>query len=180
MFKTRFARASGNSLKKITFVILFLYSMSAAHADEIIHETPTSVVVREHPKTGKPYVSIADKGKEGFNPVTANLFKNRPDYRMLDPKIKSGEIPYQGPVSDRKKVYLFAASLAAVGVAGGTAVTLAAASAPAAAGSAGGAGAFGAAGAGVATGTAGIIHAKTSPDPNKPDDFTHTSESKSV
>lgn len=171
--KTRFVRVLGISL------IIFL-SVPSGFADEVVPQTSTHVVVRDHPKTGKAYVSVTEKGKENVNPLAAGKYKKRPDYRMLDPKVKSGEIPYEGPVSDRKKVYAFAAGLAAVGVAGGAAVSLAAASAPATAGSAGGAGAFGAAGVGVIAGTAGILQAKTSPDPNKPDDFTHTSESKSL
>ncbi|MBI4372387.1 MAG: hypothetical protein HY585_01515, partial [Candidatus Omnitrophica bacterium] len=102
------------------------------------------------------------------------------DYRMLDPKIKSGEIPYEGPYSSSKKVYLFAASLATLGVAGG-AVGMAVAPAAAAGSAASGGGAY-LAGAGAIAGSATavtVIKAQPDPDPNQ-DDFTQISKSESI
>ena len=91
-------------------------SVSAASVSEVIQKTPTRVVVREHPRTGRPYVSIVSSEAPARDPFSGlHQAMKRPDYRMLDPKIKAGQIPYEGPYSDRKKVYLLAASLATVG-----------------------------------------------------------------
>ncbi len=142
---------------------------------EVIPKTPTQVIVRDHPKTGKPYVSIVSDSAPGQDPF-AHLKQNikRPDYRMLDPKMKSGDIPYEGPVSDRKKVYILAASLATVGTVGGVAV-IAAAPAATGAGAAGGAGMYAAGGVAVVAGTAAGTVAVTKTDPDK-ENFTHESE----
>ncbi len=162
----------------ITFLIFYFLTLSL-YASEVIEETHTVVVVREHPKTGKPYVSIVSSDK----PLTEDPFVNqrkktsRPNYRMLDPKVKPGEIPYDGPYSSSTKIYVFAATLATLGVAGG-AVGLAVAQA-ASAGAASGGGAYIAAGSAVAAGTAGVVVLKTKSNPNQ-DDFTQVSKSKSL
>lgn len=171
----------------VTFGLLIVFP-APSHASEIwerqsvqvsqaIEKTGTQVMIREHPKTGRPYVSIVSS--ELPNPIDPFLRQrsrySRPDYRMLDPKIKSGKIPYEGPYSDRKKVYVLAVSLATLGVAGG-AVGMATAS-TAASTAAGGGGAYVTAGSAVAgTATAASL-IKSQPDPEK-DRYTHTSESK--
>ena len=166
-----------NSVLSILLLLGFALAPRTVQASEVIEETSTQVVVREHPQTGKPYVSIIPAGA-----IPQDLFANprkkfsRPDYRMLDPKIKSGVLPYDGPVSDRKKVYLLAASLATIGLAGGS-VGLAAASAATTTPASGSAGAYyGAAGAVAVAGAAAAV------DQGKPDlhknDFDLKSESK--
>ena len=145
-------------------------------ASEVIEETRTQVIVREHPKTGKSYVSIVSADNpDPKDPFTGQRQKfSRPDYRLLDPQIKAKDIPYEGPYSDRKKVFLFAASIAAVGAAGGIA-GLAATPAAAGAGASGPAGAY-MAGAGAVAGTAAAasVHATTG---SGKDNFIHRSES---
>ena len=163
------------------FIYFFalIYFSSFLCASEVMEETPTSVIVREHPKTEKPYVSIvSSKISPSVDPFTGQRkWKKRPNYRMLDPKIKAGEIPYDGPSSSAKKVYIFAASLATLGVAGGA---IGMAIMPAAAGGAAtGGGAYLAAGGAVAGGTTAAAVLKTKPDPNQ-DDFIQISESKSL
>lgn len=146
-------------------------------ASEVIEETPTQVIIREHPKTGEPYVSIVPINKENpKDPFTGQRKFSRPDYRMLDPKIKKGTIPYDGPYSSRKKVYILAATLATVGTAGGVAGL---AAAPAATGTAasGGAGAYFAGGTAVAGGSAAAVTVATRSKP-KDDNYIHRSESK--
>ncbi|MBI1977546.1 MAG: hypothetical protein HYS55_02215 [Candidatus Omnitrophica bacterium] len=159
---------------------MFLNSASAFPTSEVFEETKTQVIIREHPKTGKPYVSIVSQ--ESFDPNTpflgARTKVSRPDYRMLDPKVKSGEIPYDGPYSSAKKVYIFAATLATLGVAGG-AVGMAVAPAASAGGAASGGGTFLAAGGAVAAGSAGGAVAMTRSDSNV-DDFIQTSESRTI
>ena len=148
-------------------------------ASEVMEESGTRVIVREHPKTGKPYVSIVPfQGEIPLDPFTGQRKYSRPDYRMLDPKIKSGQIPYEGPYSDRKKIYIFAASLAALGTASGAAVT---ALAPAAtgAGASGGAGAYFAGGGAVVAGTAVTAARVNRSDPEK-QNYTLRSESRLV
>lgn len=144
-------------------------------AAEVMDVTHTQVVVRQHPKTGKPYVSIVPEGKVPPDPFTGQKQSYiRPDYRLLDPKVKSGDIPYDGPVSDRKKVYVFAATLMTVGTVGGAAGM---AAAPVGAGSAaGGAGAYVGAGAAVAGTTAAASIAASKKRPWD-DDYEHISES---
>lgn len=145
-------------------------------ASEVIDETRTRVVIREHPKTGKPYVSIISTERaEPPDPFTGQRGRIiRPDYRMLDPKVKSGEIPYEGPVSDRTRVYIFAASLMTVGTVGG-AMIWAAAPAATGAGASSGAGALLAGGTAVTAGSAATYSIAAASDPKK-DDYSHTSE----
>ena len=167
------------SAKFLNIFLLLSFSVSSLYASEVIEETHTRVVVREHPKTGKPYVSIVS----GDQPLAADPFAkqrkkmSRPNYRMLDPKVKPGEIPYDGPYSSSTKIYVFAATLATLGVAGG-AVGLAAIPASTG-GAASGGGAYLAAGSAVAAGTAGTVAIKTRNNPNQ-DDFTLVSKSKSL
>jgi hypothetical protein len=150
-----------------------------AYASEVIEETPTQVVIREHPKTGRPYVSIVSSGSPTPKDPFTQLRKSysRPDYRMLDPKIKSGEIPYNGPWSDRKKVYLFAASIATVGTVGASLGLATASTAAASTAASGGAGAYLAAGTAVAGGAVAGAVGATRQDPHS-DDFTQASESR--
>lgn len=150
-------------------------------ASEVIEDTGIQAVVRDHPQTGKPYVSIA-AAASAKNPLAeARRGTGRPDYRMLDPKVKSGEIPYNGPYSDRKKVYYLAATLAAAGAAGAVAVQAAipAAATATAGGAAGGAGAYAAAGAAVTAGTVSAAWLQNRPDPRQ-DDYSHEAESHEV
>ena len=148
----------------------------AAYASEVEDITHTRVIVREHPKTGKPYVSIVSSEA----PIPKNPFTGqhgattRPDYRLLDPQVKNGAIPYIGPSSDRRKVYVFAASLMTVGTVGG-AVGMAAAPAQAA-GAATGGGAYVAAGSVAAGGTAAGVLSQRSRTPRE--NFRQESESK--
>ena len=159
------------------FLILMNIALVPSQAGEVIEETHTKVIVREHPKTGRPYVSIVSTDQpEPKDPFANQRQRYRPpDYRMLDPKLKSGAIPYEGPYSDRKKVYVFAASLATVGTVGGVGII---ATAPAATGAAaGGSGAY-FAGAGVVaarTTTAAIAAGKS-----KNEEYKHRSESKEI
>ncbi len=143
-------------------------------ASEVIPETPTAVVVRNHPGTGKPLVCVTAGSGAGTPALFKRVPKNlvRPDYRMLDPKVKPKEVGYNGPVSNRTKVYALAATLAAGGIAGYVAIPVTAAGG----GAAGGAAAYGLAGGAVATGPiAGALSAGHS---DKPDDFTHKAESR--
>jgi len=131
-----------------------------AEENEVLAEGGVRVLIREHPQTGKPFVSLR---KEGQAP---DLFKGfvkrefRPDYKMLEAKTKPGEIPYDGPVSDLKKVYIFAATMMTLGAAG-VVVTAAIPAGAAAAGASGGTGLLGAGAVTVAAGTAGTVAVKS-------------------
>ena len=101
-------------MKKILLWILaMIVSVGPVFAEEqeVLQEGVAKVFVREHPQTGKAFVSLRREG------ATQDLFKGfvkreiRPDYKMLDAKTRSGDAPYDGPVSDRKKVYIFAATM---------------------------------------------------------------------
>ncbi len=178
LFPSPFGRGWVRDMSAFIFSLFLIYStIQNSFASEVLEQTETQVVVRNHPRTGKPYVSIVSPDRLNVDPFAGNRKSYlRPDYRMLDPKIKSGVIPYKGPYSDRKKVYIFAASLAAVGTMGGTAII---ATAPAATGTAasGGAGAYLAGGAAVAAGSAAEYTIATQPNPKK-DIYTQRSESK--
>jgi len=173
-------------MKKLTalFCLLSVLNMPGAFAaeeNEVFGPVETQVAVREHPKTGKPYVTILGKDGARMHPSLSGPVKlvSRPDYRMLDPKVKKGEIPYDGPVSDRKKVYALAGTLAVTGVVAGTAV-IAAAPAATGAGAAGGAGIYGAAGAAVMTGTASGVWLKSRPTQQDRENFDFKSESREI
>ncbi|HOW87506.1 MAG TPA: hypothetical protein P5561_01205 [Candidatus Omnitrophota bacterium] len=143
----------------LTIVTILFWRMGTVCGaeNEVLQESGAKVFVREHPQTGQSFVSLRTEGKEG-----RDLFKGftrreiRPDYKMLDPKTKSGEIPYEGPVSDRTKVYVFAATIATLGVAG-SAVAAAAFPASAAAAASSGGGAVLGTGAAVVAGVAADI-----------------------
>ena len=167
--------------KRIQFLILSLtislWSLST-FASEVIEETQTAVVVREHPKTGRPYVSITLPSKISIDPFSTSRKRYpRPDYRLLDPKIKSGQIPYEGPYSDNKKIYIFAASLATLGTAGGLTLAAVAPAATGVAAASGGGAAYLAGGAAVATGSAAAAAAVLRSNP-KEEDYSHRSESR--
>ncbi len=162
------------------FLIISLCCIFAAQgfASEVISETGSKVIIREHPKTGKPYVVIAPENlsaEAGFFPNSKKF--SRPDYRLLDPKVKSGQIPYDGPYSDSKRIYIFAATMATLGAGGlvGAAVMPATGAAAAASGGA----SYLAAGGALAAGTAGVAVASTKSDPKK-DNFIQASQSKSI
>jgi hypothetical protein len=161
--------AGGKSVKKTlawTLAVILCAGPVFAGENEILEESGVKVFVREHPQTGKPFVSLR---KEGGN---ADPFKGfvkreiRPDYRMLDPKTRSGDVPYDGPVSDRKKVYIFAATMMTLGVAGGIA-TAAIPVTAAASGASGGTGILGAGAVTVLAGTAGTVALKSHLDPGE-------------
>jgi hypothetical protein len=157
--------------------VVFLIHPFPLHASEVIEPTRTQVIVREHPKTGRPYVSIVSSDRAvPPDPFSGQKKYSRPDYRLLDPKVKAGEIPYDGPYSDRRKIYIFAATLATVGTVGGVA-GMAAAPAAAGAGASGGGAAYLAGGTAVAAGSAAAVTAVTHSDP-KEENFIHRSESK--
>ncbi|MBI4970491.1 MAG: hypothetical protein HZC17_01435 [Candidatus Omnitrophica bacterium] len=156
--------------------------MTEIKQSEVKDDSHSQVIIREHPKTGKPYVTIVSSDV----PVPADPFTNernrysRPDYRMLDPKAKKGDYKYDGPYSDRKKIYIFAASMMTVGVVGGVAgMALAPAATAGTAASAGGGGAYLAAGA-VGTGVAGVATAEALKVKPEDENFVHEGESKTI
>lgn len=147
-----------------------------AGENEVLQGGPVKVFVREHPQTGKAFVSLrkADSSKDPFKGFVKREI--RPNYKMLDAKTKSGEIPYDGPVSDMKKVYVFAATMMTLGVAGGI-VTVAI---PAgAAGIGGGTGLFGAEAATVVAATAGTVAVQTHIQPGE-ENYIHDASSTAV
>ncbi len=157
--------------------IFLIFLSNPIYASEVIPEMDSQVIVREHPKTGKPYIVIAAKDSipAPFFPDSKKF--SRPDYHLLDPKVKLDQIPYDGPYSDSKRIYIFAATLATLGVGGlvGAAVMPASAAGGAASGGAG----YLAAGGAVAAGTVTAAVANTAPNP-KNDEFVQASESKSI
>lgn len=150
-------------MKKILAGVLMLVlgaSTVSGLESEVLDESPVKVFVREHPQTGKPFVSLrkGDKGPDFFKGFVKREI--RPDYAMLDAAKRSGDIPYDGPVSDRKKVYIFAATMITLGVAGGIATAALPATA-AAGGASGGTGLLGAGAVTVVAGTAGTVALKS-------------------
>ncbi len=164
----------------IAFMVFCFVPVSGYSASEVMPETAAKVIVRDHPRTGRPYAVItSDASVNPFEKLPV-LTKARPDYRMLDPKIKSGKIPYQGPVSDRKKVYVFAGSIATLGAAGGLAMMAAVPAAATGVGaSGGGAGAYALAATALASGAASTAWIKTRPNPSK-DKIEHAFESREI
>ncbi len=169
--------------KTFSFFLIIMMTSGAGWAaeGEVIQGSGAKVFVREHPQTGKPFVSLRGNDFSG-----QDLFKKfvkreiRPDYRMLDPRNKSGAIPYDGPASDRTKVYVFAATMATLGAAGiVVTAALPASAATAAAGS--GTGLYAAAGGtAVALGTAGDIYInKTRVKPGE-ENYVHEGETVSL
>ncbi|MDD5218694.1 MAG: hypothetical protein PHN49_10885 [Candidatus Omnitrophica bacterium] len=173
-----------SAMRSLRRVLLFL-TMAAlivrpAFASEVLQETSTKVAVKVNPKTGKSYVSIvgADAVLPAHAVVIDGKLAQRPDYRMLDPKMKPGDVPYEGPYSNRTKVYVLAATLATVGTVSGIAAASAipATTAATSAAGAGGAGVYAAGGAAVATGTVSTAWLASRPKPND-EDFRRGSES---
>ncbi len=133
--------------------------------NEVLTENTGKVIVRKHTKTGKPYAALVFADLKVDPRIEDEVFPvSRPDYRMLDPQAKSSDFHYEGPVSDRKKIYIFAGTLAALGAAGGIAGALAPAASSG--GAAGGAGLFAGASALTVAGSAELViraHANSSP-----------------
>jgi hypothetical protein len=151
--------AGGENVKRqfsLILAMLLIAGPVSAVENETIGENGAKVFIREHPQTGKPFVSLRKEGdtQDPFKGFVKREF--RPDYRMLDAKTKSGDVPYDGPVSDRRKVYVFAATMMTLGVAGGL-VTVAMPAGAAAAGAGGGTGLLGTGAVAVAAGTVGTV-----------------------
>ena len=145
--------------------------------EEVSDPSHSQVILRDHPQTGNPYVSIvSSESPVPPDPFTGQKKYSRPDYRMLDPKVKKEQYQYDGPVSDRKKVYIFAASLMTAGTVTGA---VGIATAPVTAGAATGGAGYTAAGAVLAGGavTAALVSQRKKP---LEQDFTHTSESRTL
>lgn len=157
-------------------VLCLVFAGSTSIANEVLEETTTRVVVRDHPKTGKPFVSIVRPDANLVSGLRQQLHVvSRPDYRMLDPKINTKHIPYDGPVSDRRKIYIFAGTLAALGAGAGVYGALAPAATSGASG-AGGAGLY--AGGAVLTGGGSIVASIAAQTDNRPEDFKMSAESR--
>ena len=155
-------------------LISFLFSIISAEGHEVLEKLTTAVIIRNHPKTGKPYVCITSVNEDGNGVLPQSQGYSRPDYRMLDPKVKSGEIPYDGPYSDSKRIYIFAASLATLGTVGGA---LGIAAVPATASASGGGAAYIATGSAVLVGS-GAAGSWISNRDSESDDFTQESGTK--
>jgi hypothetical protein len=142
-------------------ILLMVPSLAWSQENEVLEDSGAKVYVREHPQTGKPFVSLraGDLARDPFKGFTKREI--RPDYKMLEADAKG--IPYDGPVSDLKKVYIFAATMMTLGVAGGIVTVALPAGAAAGAGSAG-TGVL-AGGAAVATGVAAdlVVEAQIKP-----------------
>ena len=177
--RVRFFASLRMTLVLFNIGLLLISPTFPGYASEVIQDSHTRVVVREHPKTGKPYVSIvpADIPLNAGPLGRYGKISKRPDYRMLDPKVKSGEIPYEGPYSDSRKIYVFAATLATLGTVGG-AIGMVAVPVTTG-GAASGGGAYLAAGAATAVGSAAGAVASTKSD-RKSDNFVQTSRSQST
>ncbi len=158
--------------------VLMCASTVCATESELIPASPAKVFMREHPQTGKPFVSlrVGDKSQDLFKGFTKR--EVRPDYKMLDAKIKSGAIPYDGPVSDRKKVYIFAATMMTLGVAGGV-VTAAMPAGAAAAGASGGTGLLGAGALATVGTTVGTVALKSHLSPGE-ENYIHEGKTTAV
>jgi hypothetical protein len=173
--------AGGEAVKKQLALVLAMLLIAGpvfASENETIGESGFKVFVREHPQTGKPFVSLRKEGD------VQDLFKGfvkrefRPDYKMLDAKTKSGDVPYDGPVSDMKKVYIFAATMMTLGVAGGI-VTVAMPAGAAVAGAGGGTGLLGTGAVAVAAGTAGTVALKSHLAPGE-ENYIHDATTRAV
>jgi hypothetical protein len=173
--------ATGESVKTVlaSFLAMFLCAGPVRAAEqEVLGESGVKVFIREHPQTGKPFVSLHKEGE------AQDLFKGfvkrefRPDYKMLNAKTRSGDVPYDGPVSDRKKVYIFAATMMTLGVAGGIA-TVAMPVGAAAAGASGGTGLLGAGAVTVVAGTAGTVAVKSHVAPGE-ENYIHDATTSAV
>ncbi len=137
------------------FLILWLLMLGVAaeicRADEVVPVTPFRTVERIHPKTGKPYVTLTPEPSRPDPLERQHSRYRRPDYRMLKADSFRGEIDYDGPSSDRTKIYVFAGAVATAGTVGG--IVLAPAAAASSGGAAGGAGGYLAAGSALSAGS---------------------------
>lgn len=163
------------NLKKagITGMVLtcLLPGLPSSQAGEVLPQTETQVTERVHPRTGASYrVITAAPAPEAAYFEGAPRPYSRPDYRMLESDVQRGEIYYDGPVSSRKKVYIFAATVATLGTVGAMSLPTAAAVGSVS----GGAGAYAAGGAAVAAGTLGGAVKLTKPAENE--DFIQTTK----
>lgn len=169
---------------RLGFLLAALVEMTTFHTNliassEILPDTRTEIVVRKHPKIEQEYVSIVslDEPRKDLDRINNGKY-SRPDYRMLDPHTKSGDIPYDGPVSSRKKVYVLAASLATAGAASAVAgAALFPATVAASSASGGGAGLAAAGAATAAAGGAISARALTQPT-DLPEDYARIQESR--
>jgi hypothetical protein len=172
-----------NAKRVIVAMLFIFYCIGNVNAEEVgsseVIDIGTDVSIRVHPKTGEEYICLRAAGEE----APAYRFQimgerySRPDYEMLSHNVRSGDIPYDGPVSDRTKIYVLAATLAASGIAAGVVAQAAAAGAAAttaASASTAGAGAYATAGAVLAGVSVATPLIKAQPDPNR-DDFIHES-----
>jgi len=155
-------------------VILFNPGMifSEVPLNEVFESTGTKVIVREHPKTGESYVSIIAEGEVMRQDLLSlsDVAYSRPDYSMLESSVKPGSYEYEGPYSSRKKVYLLAAGLATLGVAGYAALPVAASTGAAGTG-------FGVGTTAALTSTGVITAAMVNKTSDLPDDYVRASES---
>ncbi|HNX68406.1 MAG TPA: hypothetical protein PLL75_02570 [Candidatus Omnitrophota bacterium] len=163
------------------FLIIGLFACRPGMAEtEVFKESGAKVFIREHPQTGKSFVSIRAETTEA-----TDIFKGftrreiRPDYRLLDPKNRSGAVPYDGPSNDRTKVYVFAATMVTLGAAGIAVTAALPAGAAATAGTGSSAGLYAAGGTAVALGTAGTVYVNTRVKPGE-ENYVHTAESHSL
>lgn len=161
----------------ITGTLCLIFVRSTSASNEVFKESSTRVVMREHPKTGKPFVSIVPSDSHLAAGVREKpRAVSRPDYRMLDPQVNAKDVPYDGPVSDRRKVYIFAGTLAALGAGAGVYGAIAPAAASGTSGVAGGAGLY--AGGAALTGGGPLVASIAAQGESQPEDFKMTSESK--
>lgn len=159
----------------IPMILSIMLITPPVFSSEVIPETNTKVIVREHSKTGEPYVSIISLDEPQRNDLLSkeDIPYPRPDYRMLEKGVSPKDVGYEGPYSSKKKIYILAASLATIGTVGAVAGAAAfpAAASTGAAGSAAGPG-IGAAVSGL--GTAGAVKLASGSD--LPDDFVRADE----
>ena len=161
-----------DNMKKVIYLFILCACGSSALANEVLVDTGTEVIIRD--------------AKKGRHPLCFRLFlKNhpvprdpiyhkrraysRPDYRYLDHKLPKGSIEYDGPSNSRKKVYIFAATIATLGVTSAVMI-------PVTATAAGGSAAGPAVGA-IATGlTSAVVTAKIQ-NPHTSKDYERSSDS---
>ena len=159
-----------------TLIYVMILGSSVQAAIEVIEDTHTRAERRINPNTGKSFLVIIPEGNgeshSYFRPEQKQY--SRPDYRLLDPGFKKGKILYDGPYSDRTKVYVLAGALAAGGVLG---AALAPAAAVGAASTGSGAYAF-AGGSAVVSGTAAVVINAASE--KKPDRVEFRSQAKQL
>lgn len=158
-------------------ILLFFPGKGMASDNEVLGEGNAKVFIRQHPQTGKDFVSLrtASDAKDLFKGFVKR--EVRPDYKMLDADAKG--VPYDGPVSDRTKVYVFAATLITLGAAGAVVTAAIPAGAAAAGAGSGGAGLLGAGTLAVVGGTAGEIALKSHLAPGE-ENYVHDAKAVSA